>query len=331
MALDRAGTQALALLRTDPPPDPATPDGLRTLVARIAELNGPGPRPVRESEQTVPGTEVHLRLLGVAEPPRGLIVMVGLGGWVAGAPGPHETVARKLAERTSCDVALVDFRRAPEHPYPAPVDDVYAAARWLWHERSALGLGGTPMMVLGEGMGAALTTGIVRRALRDPDGPRFALQLLVCPVLDARAGDGSGDPAGRRGSVTDTPVTRAAFDRLWDCYLPDPALRSDPDASPGSSTDWRGAPPTLVITAGHDAAAAEGTDFAARLSAADVPVVVRHFEDQMHGFFSILAARVGERAFQHVVRAVRGYTTRAARDALPTAAEIGPWLDRVVK
>jgi acetyl esterase len=327
VSLDRSSSRVLARLRADPPPDPATPDGLRALVNRIAEINGPGPQPARESDRVVPGTGVHLRLLGVAEPPSGLIVMLGLRGWVAGAPGPHETVARKLAERTSCDVALIDFRRAPEHPYPAPADDVYAATRWLWHARPALGHGDTPMMVLGEGMGAALAAGTVHRALRDPDGPRFALQLLICPVLDACAGPG----VGGQDHVTDTPLSRAAFDRLWDCYLPDPGLRSAPDASPGRATDWHGTPPTLVITAGHDAAAGEGTAFAARLRAAHVPVAERHFEDQMHGFFGILPARLGERAFQHVVRAVRGYTARAVQNAVPPAAELAGWLDRVIK
>jgi acetyl esterase len=327
VSLDRSSTRALALLLADATPDPATPDGLCALVTRIAEINGPGPQPARESDRAVPGTDVHVRTLGVAEPPSGLIVMFGLGGWVAGAPGPHETVARKLAERTSCDVALIDFRRAPEHPYPAPADDVYAATRWLWQERPALGLGDTPMMVLGEGMGAALAAATVHRALRDPDGPRFALQLLICPVLDAFADSGTGD----RDHVTDAPLTRAAFDRMWDCYLPEPSLRSDPDASPGGAADWQGAPPTLIITAGHDDAAAEGTAFAARLRVAGVAVAERHFEDQMHGFFSILPVRLGERAFQHVIRAVRGYTARAAQDALLIAAELGAWLERVVK
>ena len=335
MALDRASSRALGHIMDGGVGalDHSDVTRIRAIVDRIAELNGPGPRMVRVSEHRPtehrptgtgsPEGQPRIRLLQPVDEPRGLIISLGMGGWVAGSPDAEDTVARKLAERTSCTVALIDHRRAPEHRYPAAADDLYTAARWLWDRRRDLGHEGLAHMILGEGMGAALAIVTAARAGADPDGPRFALQLLVCPVTDARA---SG-----RGSTPGPLFTGDELDRFWDWYLAEPSLRLHPEVSPSMIRDAATLPPTVLVTAEYDPAGADGAAFAEQLRASGTPVAHRHYEGQMHGLLAVVAIPLGERVFQHLVRAVRGYTARFSDADPPRPAEMGEWLNRIIK
>jgi acetyl esterase len=327
-ALDEATARVLAATALDDPASPGqlTVDGMKALIDRVQALNGPGPEMIRVTDAAVPGLapEVRVRLLQPVPEPRGVMLFLGCGGWVAGTLDAWDCIARKLAERTSCTLALIEFRRLPEHRYPAAIDDVYGAATWLWQERAALGHHDVPHMILGEGMGATLSAVVAARARRDPNGPRLALQFLICPVTDALA-----DP---EASSTDTPLlTRSALNRFWDGYAPDAARRANPDISPLRMADFRGLPPTVVVTAELDPARAEGVAFAERLRQCGVAVAHRDYAGQVHCFFSILVLPLGERVFQHIVRAVRGYIGRFCGEAVPPPPDLSEWLNRIIK
>jgi len=291
VVLDEAYARVLATLIPDDPTPPhgLTVDAFHELIKRISVFNGPGPEMTRVSDHVVDGNgrSVRVRLLQPVPEPQGLMIFLGLGGWVAGNLDTWESMARKLAERTTCTTALVECRLAAQRPSPA-ADDVYAAARWLWDERRALGHEGLPLMVLGDGMGATLGALTVERGLSDPNGPRFALQFLICPATDA-------EPARL------TPLDGDAY------------------------------PPTVVVTAEFDPAFGDRLDVVDPLRRAGAVVAHRHYERQMHGFFSILALPLGERVFQHVVRAVRGYTARFSTPGYPPPPNIADWLERIIK
>ena len=137
-------------------------------------------------EHTIGGADgtFMLRVLTPFEIVRGVVVYFHGGGWVTGSVDEYETVARKLAERTSCAVALVDFRLAPEHPYPAAVNDSYAALVWVGEHLRDIAGEDVPLIVGGDGSGGNLAAVTAIRA-RDRGGPGISLQALVYPVIDA--------------------------------------------------------------------------------------------------------------------------------------------------
>ena len=279
----------------------STPAEARALGPMLAELAGPAPAMVRVEERTIAVSdgEVQLRVLVPIEPPRGVFVYYHGGGWVIGSIDESDTVARKLAERTSCAVILVEYRLAPEHRYPTAVDDSYAALEWVGEQLHEIAGKDVPLIVGGDSAGGNLAAVVALRA-RDRNGPRIALQVLIYPVTDADFD---------RPSYTDPPnqllLTRDGMIWFWDHYLPDASRRTEPDASPIHATDLAGLPPAVVITAEHDPLRDEGEAYAARLADAGVPVDLRRHAGQLHGFFTLLMLPGSERGFQQVVKAIR--------------------------
>jgi acetyl esterase len=293
------------------------PAEARALGAQLAALAGPAPSMARVEEHRIPAPDgpVPVRVLVPLEPARGVIVYYHGGGWVLGTPDEFDTLARRLAERTSCAVVLVDYRLAPEHRYPAAVDDAYAAL--VWTGRRLRAIAGTtedvPLIVAGDSAGGNLAAVMARRA-RDRGGPPLALQVLIYPVTDADFD---------RPSYTDPEnqllLTREAMIWFWDHYAPDSARRKEADASPLHATDLAGLPPAVVLTAEHDVLRDEGEAYAERLTAAGVPVEVKRHAGQMHGFFTLLMLPGSERGYQQVVKAIRAciVRTRKRQPALP--------------
>jgi acetyl esterase len=312
VALDHATRRILEELAAGGgrPLHEGTPQEARDLSASLAAMGGPAPRMARADDVTVPGPGdgVPVRVLVPPQGARGVIVYLHGGGWVIGTIDEYDTLARKLAERTSCAVVLVGYRLAPEHPYPAAVDDCLAALEWTAGSLSEItGRDDVPLIVAGDSAGGNLAAVVARRA-RDGDGPVIDLQVLIYPVTDADLD---------RPSYTDPDnqllLTRDGMRWFWDLYLPDAARRAEPDASPLRAASLAGLPPALVLTAEHDILRDEGEDYADRLRDAGVDVDLRRLEGQMHGFFTILLLPGSERGFQHVVRAVRACIAAHAR------------------
>jgi len=309
MVLDPATTLFLQTMAEGADPDAKplhemTPEEARAFGGALADLAGPAPPMARVEEHTIGDEGVHARVLVPIEPPAGVIVYYHGGGWVLGSIDETDTMARKLAERTSCAVVNVEYRLAPEYRYPTAADDCYAALEWTAAHLHEIADGDVPLFVAGDSAGGNLAAVTAVRA-RDRNGPEIAMQVLIYPVTDADFERESYlDPAN------ELLLTRDAMIWFWDHYAPDAAQRSEPDASPLQTPDLSGLPPAVVLTAEHDVLRDEGEAYAARLQAAGVTVDLQRHGRQIHGFFTMLMLPGSERGFQHVVKAVRARIIR---------------------
>ena len=213
-------------------------------------------------------------------------------------------------------MVLVAYRLAPEHRYPVAADDAYAALEWTAANLQRIAGGEVPLFVAGDSAGGNLSAVVAVRA-RDRKGPEIALQILIYPVTDADFD---------RPSYTDPEnallLTREAMIWFWDHYVPDPARRAEPDASPLQTADLSGLPPAVVLTAEYDVLRDEGEAYAQRLADAGVPVDLRRYPGQMHDFFILQMLPGSELGYQQVVKAIRAHLVRApiVRRPRPTTA-----------
>jgi acetyl esterase len=244
------------------------------------------PEPVAAVEEIDAGG-VAARLYRPLGGEREALVWMHGGGWVLGDLDCHDAVARALANRAACAVLSVDYRLAPEHPFPAALEDCWAATEWAAQRFRALAIGG-------ESAGGNLAAAVALRA-RDRGLP-LALQLLVCPVLDSGRVDGDAYRAwGQRyrgfgGRETFGDEFTAGMRWIWEQYVPDVAQRAAPEASPLQAPSVAGVAPALIIAAEHDLLYDEDLAYAQRLEEAGVLVTLRTFEGQIHGFFQLLGA-----------------------------------------
>ncbi|MFF9911017.1 alpha/beta hydrolase [Streptomyces sp. NPDC013457] len=265
--------------------DPLTPAARALCEAMSANFPPPGsPLALRAAaragvRQVPPRHEtaangVRVRLYGAgpgsALDPRPVVVFAHGGGWVLCDLDTHDGLCRELAVRAGASVVSVDYRRAPEHRFPAAEDDVYAVLEW-----AAARYGG-PLILAGDSSGANLAAGAALRA-RDSGGPPVAGQLLFYPALDHRL-DSLSAEAYAEGFFHTTAHMRW----YWEQYV-GPA--GDPvAASPGLAADLTGLPPTLVVLADCDPLRDEGLAYARRLSSAGVRAEVRLHTGMFHGF-----------------------------------------------
>ncbi|MFI8964604.1 alpha/beta hydrolase [Streptomyces sp. NPDC053493] len=244
---------------------PRPEDGAAALrAAARAHLGEIPPGPVDTEAHGVPVRVYE----GAAGP---VVVFAHGGGWVLCDLDTHDRLCRALAGRTGATVVSVDYRRAPEHRFPAAQDDVYAALEW-----AAAAFPGRPLVVAGDSSGGNLAAAAALGA-RDHGGPPLAGQLLVYPVLDHRL-DGVSAQAYAEGFFHTTAHMRW----YWEQYLgPD----GDPvAASPGLADDVSGLPPALLVLADCDPLRDEGLAYARRLSSAGVPAQVHLHTGVFHGF-----------------------------------------------
>jgi acetyl esterase len=252
--------------------------------ARRAELSDGGPTVAAAIDRAIPGPGGDLRLRiylpGQPSSPPVLAFFVG-GGWILGPTEASDAVCQRLALATPCAVATVGYRLAPEHPFPAAVEDCYAATRWLADHAGELGLDATRLAVGGGSAGANLAAATTLLA-RERGGPRLAFQLLVYPPTDHGA-----DTASRRTCTDPVFFDFRSLEWCWLHYLAEEADGDDPLASPLRAQNVRGLPPALVITAELDPLRDEGELYAAKLAAAGVPTELVRYAGMVHGFFSM--------------------------------------------
>ena len=285
-----------------------TPEEARQYRAELAALNGPAPAMARVEDHTIerPDGSFQVRALVPKGTPAGVIVYYHGGGWVVGSIDESDTVGRKLAERTSCTVVLVDYRLAPEHPYPVAVDDSYAALEWAAAHMDDIAGADVPLIVAGDSAGGNLSAVMALRA-RERNGPTIAMQVLIYPVTDANF-----DRPSYLDAENQLFLTRDSMVWFFDHYIPDVARRTEPEASPIYAEDLSGLPPAVILTAEHDVLRDEGEEYAAKLEAAGVEVNFQRHLGQMHAFFALLMLPGSERGMQHVVKAVRAAVVRHA-------------------
>jgi len=202
------------------------------------------------------------------------------GGWVIGNLETHDVVCRKLAHEGEIIVVSVDYRLAPEHKFPAAVDDSVIATRWIADHAEKLGIDAACLVVGGDSAGGNLAA-VVSLEARDGDGPEIAGQLLVYPATEfARTHPSHREPE------TSILLTHSVIGWFADHYMGG-ADRTDWRASPARAKSLANLPPAYVLTAGADPLRDEGDEYAARLKQAGVPVTYRHFPGQFHGFFTM--------------------------------------------
>lgn len=222
------------------------------------------------------------------------------GGFVIGSLDSHDGVCRELCLESGCLVVSVDYRLAPEHPFPAAPEDCYAATCWLAEHAAQLGGDATRIAVGGDSAGGNLAA-VVALMARERGGPNLRHQLLVYPVTDH-----SFETPSYRDNAEGYMLTRDMMRWFWGHYLGDAAEGLDPLASPLRAKSLEGLPPATVITAEFDPLRDEGEAFAERLMAAGVRTQLTRYDGVFHGFFSM--ANVidrGRRAVEQAARALR--------------------------
>ncbi|MGD9961735.1 alpha/beta hydrolase [Nocardioides sp.] len=237
----------------------------------------------------VPGRVYVPQALLPATQPRPTLVFLHGGGFVYGGLDSHDGVCRLLAERAGVQVIAVDYRLAPEHPFPAAYDDCVAAYAWILEHAVELSVDPERVAVGGDSAGGNLAIGVARAAAEA--GLPLAWQLLVYPVTDMVNRSGSRDLFAQGFFLT-----QGFMDLAADSYLPQREDRADPRASPLLAEPPPGLAPALVVTAGFDPLRDEGEAYAQQLSRAGIEVTLRREDALIHSFLNWVAVGRTSRA-----------------------------------
>lgn len=261
-----------------PPAPHCTPAQRRERAANLPTMLGPGPDVEEVRDVCVPGPagDLPARIYRPARPHATILYLHG-GGWVVGTLDMFDAFARMLAAKSGCKVVSLEYRLAPEHPFPSAVQDAHATLGWVAAEE----LEG-PLVVCGDSAGGNLAT-VCARLARDEGAPRIAMQVLAYPVVDHDL-----DTDSYREQADNPLMGRNDMAWYWDLYAPSAADRVRPDASPLRTENLSGMPPTYLIIPAHDPLRDEVLAYGQRLQQAGVPVIRRHYDDQAHGFLTMV-------------------------------------------
>jgi acetyl esterase len=308
-----------------------TPAGMRRSFEALAQMMDLKDVPVGHIENSTlpgPGGPLAIRIytpFGGADDGRrpGLIYFHG-GGCVFGSLDTHDGLCRMLANASACRLISVDYRLAPEHKFPAAVDDSDAAVRFIAEHAPTFGLDPARLCVGGDSAGGGLAAFACQSARRRTF-PRLALQLLLCPVLDLH-----GDTDSRRELANGYFLNEATIDWMLAQYLPPHADLNDPRVSPLRTAEFAGLPPAHIHTAAFDPLRDEGKAYANRLQQAGVAVAYTCHPGMIHHFYGlggiIPYARTAIAAAGAAVRDALGDSqgsVRGARDAAPAMVNGG--------
>jgi acetyl esterase len=256
--------------------------------ASVPAVAGP-PRPMARVENlSVAGASGELPArfyvaLGAPQPPQPLLLYFHGGGWVIGDLDTHDSICRFLADHSGCRVLSVEYRLAPEHPFPRPVEDAVAAFAWAHANAAELGADPELIAVGGDSAGGNLSAALCLQN-RDSGAPQPAMQLLLYPVTDAVGGQRSRDTFAE-GFL----LTREDMEWFERHYIPDGCDDDEPRASMMRARDVSGLPPAYVATAGFDPLRDEGEIYARRMHEAGVQVVLQRHPSLIHGFANLTA------------------------------------------
>nr|BBH87331.1 putative lipase/esterase [Thermosporothrix sp. COM3] len=235
---------------------------------------------VEDREIAGPAGKIRIRIYTPeGKGPFPVLVFAHGGGWVYGSIESHDALCRELTHAANCITLSVGYRLAPEHPYPAALEDCYVAT--CWAEEHASSFNGDPerIAVGGDSAGGNLAA-VVALMARDRSTPKLSYQLLIYPVTDHYSRSKPSYEENGEGYF----VTKKHMIWCWDLYLSGKEEARQPYASPLLAQDLSGLPPALVITAEYDPLRDEGEFYAGRMQEAGVPVILKRYDGMIHGF-----------------------------------------------
>jgi acetyl esterase len=285
------------------------PDMARQSFAATMQLTGPKDVAVgRIGNFLIPGPGGPIRARAYAPiaavgPQPALIYFHG-GGFVVGGLDSHDGLCRLFAAEGGFKVIAVDYRLAPEHPYPAALDDAWAAFQWIEANAADLGVDGGRIAVGGDGAGGMLTA-IVTQLAHGRTNPRIACQMLLFPNTQTGA-----ETSSLKEFAVGYFLERRTIEYFNSLYLPPSADRNSPRVSPLRARDFSGLPQAYVMLSGFDPLHDEGLAYAEKLKAAGVNVTIAEYPDMVHCF--IYLQTVLPNAHQAVAEAARA--VKAALD-----------------
>jgi len=305
MALDpqaRAVLDQMAALG-GPPISELSPSEARAQAINMAAMQGV-PEPVAKTEdRRLPGPAgaIPVRLyIPAGKGPLPIFVYFHGGGWVIGNLEDSDVLCRTLCNAARGIVMSVDYRLAPEHPFPAAVEDSYCAVLWASANAASFGGDASRIAIGGDSAGGNLTA-VVAQIARDRGQPALKYQLLIYPVTDAAC-----DTPSYNQNSDGYFLTKEAMRWFWDHYAGSDVDRSNPLVSPLRAHSFEGLPPALVITAEFDPLRDEGEAYAERLRNAGIPVQLTRYNGMIHGFFTMSAViDQGRRAIEQAAAALR--------------------------
>jgi len=258
-----------------------TPEQLRAQFTMMGAVTGAPQMPTEDTTVPGPAAAIPVRVYSPAgSTPEGpTIVWYHGGGWVIGDLESHDAPCRRLAAATGMRLVAVDYRLAPEHPYPAGPEDAYAALRAV---QGGI-LGGPPswLAVAGDSAGGNLTA-VVSLIARDRGTPIPDFQVLIYPVTDP-----DGDYPSHHENATGYMLTAEMMDWFTGHYVTDESQAADPYVAPVRAASHAGLPPAHIVTAEFDPLRDEGETYAKLLSGAGVPATAVRYDGQIHGFFGL--------------------------------------------
>ncbi|MGD0074443.1 MAG: alpha/beta hydrolase [Candidatus Binataceae bacterium] len=303
MPLDEQSRTLLDQLNKLPGFHTLSPAEARRMMDEMLQTKGE-PEPVGNVEnRSIPGpsTDIPVRIFTPnGAGPFPVLVYFHGGGWVVGSLDAWDAACRMLTNAIECVTVSVGYRLAPEHKFPKPAEDCYAATQWVADNAASIGGDPARIAVGGDSAGGNLAA-VVALMARDHGKPRLAFQLLVFPVTDSAM-----DTASFKECADGYLLTREGMEWFWKQYARDNADRVHPYASPIRAQNLRGLPPALVITAEFDPLRDEGEAYAARLRQAGVPAVATRYDGTIHGFF-LMSSQLdqGKKAVAEAVAALR--------------------------
>jgi acetyl esterase len=269
-------------------------------LAEVGVLDDPKPvGDVSEYRITGPGDDVCVRSYQPTGPgPYPILVWFHGGGWVLGSLDAADPTCRYLSEQAKVVVASVDYRLAPEHPFPEPLKDAYKATEWAASHPQLLDSDGSRVAVGGVSAGGNLAAAVALLA-RDRNGPELSYQVLGMPITHC-----SFETSSYTERAEGSDLTRDDVEYFWECYLTSDVDARNPYAAPLCERDLTRLPPALVVTGEYDPLRDDGRRYAERLEAADVDVTHYHYDDAPHGVLGATSLLAGiaptERAFADV-------------------------------
>ncbi len=305
MPLDPQADALIKQMAAAPGPklEDLSPQDARKLASMTFKMLEGAPQEVGKIEnRSIPGPagDIPVRIYTPSgNGPFPLLVFYHGGGWVIGDLDTHDNACRALTNGARCVTVAVDYRLAPEHKFPAAVDDCYAATAWAVEHASELGADPSKVAVGGDSAGGNLAA-VVALAARDRGKPKLAFQLLIYPATD-----GALDTYSHK-TFKDYFLTDGAVRYFWGHYVRGEADKRDPLASPALAKSLRGLPPALIITAEFDPLRDEGEAYGEKLRAAGVPVTTTRYNGMIHGFFTMTGVLdQGKKAIEEASSALR--------------------------